>query len=64
MGHFISDHHLITNTFSNYFLNIGQTLATNVKPNKNISFNTNSIFITEIKKIEVEFLNGRQNNTL
>ena len=66
-GQYISDSKTIANSFNNYFINIGSSLASSVKSENDplLYFQTNmkSIYIPEIDKSEIESLISSINNS-
>ena len=65
-GQYISDSKTIANSFNNYFINIGSSLASSIKSVNDplLYFQTNkkSIYIPEIDKSEIESIISSINN--
>ena len=63
---YISDSKIIANSFNNYFINIGSSLASSIKSENDplLYFQTNkkSIYIPEIDKSEIESIISSINN--
>ena len=63
----VSDNAIIANTFNNYFINVGRTLAHQIKSNTNplsyIDRNVNSIFIPIITEHEIILVIKSLNNS-
>ena len=66
-GQYISDSKTIANSFNNYFINIGSSLASGIKSENDppLYFQTNkkSIYIPEIDKSEIESIISSINNS-
>ena len=66
-GQYNSDSKTITNSFNNYFINIGSSLASSIKSENDplLYFQTNkkSIFIPEIDKSKIESIISSINNS-
>ena len=66
-GQYISDSKTIANSFNNYFINIGGSLASSIKSENDplLYFQTNkkSIYIPEIDKSEIESIISSINNS-
>ena len=66
-GQYISDSKTIANSFNNYFINIGSSLASSIKSENDplLYFQTNkkSIYIPEIDKSEIESIISSINNS-